>query len=181
VNRWTAYCDELGIASLGLGAIILRRRTAASGATNWVRSDVLTESPNDWCGRQIERVFAAQDFLSAVADDRALLERAFRAADDHRLHQTLAPKDGTYVTERAQIELTGGFRFRGNLDAHTIRLLQRCDGSRTLSAIARELAQDGRLTPEQAEAAAADTVRGLLAWGFLVPAGTDAGDAANQR
>jgi len=178
VNRWTAYCDELGIASLGLGAIILRRR---SGGPNWLRSDVLTESPTDSCGRQIERVFAAQDYLLAVADDRALLERAFRAADDHRLHQTLAPKDGTYVTEGARIELTGGFRFRGNLDAHTIRLLQRCDGSRTLSAIARELAQGGRLTSEQAEAAAVDTVRGLLAWGFLVPAGTDAGTPANQR
>jgi hypothetical protein len=145
-----------------------------------VRRDVLIESPTGSCGGQIERIFAAQDFLSAVADDRALLERTFRVADDHRLHQILAPKDGAYVTERAEIELAGGFRFRGNLDAHTIRLLQRCDGSRKLSAIVKELAQDGRLSPEQAESAAADTVRGLLAWGFLIPAGTNAGTPANQ-
>ena len=178
LRRWTAYCDELGIASLGLGAVILRRRT---GGPNWVRCDVLGESPADSCGRQIERIFAARDFLPSVTDDRALLEQTFRVADDHRIHQILAPKDGTYVTERAEIALAGGFRFRGNVDAHTIRLLQRCDGSRRLAAIARELAQDGTLSPEQAETATVSTVRGLLAWGFLIPADTDAGPAANQR
>jgi len=177
LNRWTAYCDDLGIASLGLGAIVVRRRT---GGPNWTRCDTIAESPTGSCGPQIERIFAAQDFLSAVADNRSMLERRFRVVDDLRLHQVLALKDGKAVVERARIELDGGFRFRGNVDRQTIRLLNACDGSRPLGAIARELAQDGSLSLEQAEAAAADTVRGLLGWGFLISADSNAGVPASR-
>jgi SAM-dependent methyltransferase len=168
LERWTSYCDELGIASVGLGALILRRRTPSATAKNWIRSDV-AHMPTGSCGPQIERIFAAEDVLRSAGsgDGRALLERRFRAAADHRLQQILALRDGAYATERAEIHLTDGFRFHGNVDAHTVRLLQLCDGSRPLAAIARELAQDGALTIEQAEAAAVDTVRGLLAFGFL--------------
>jgi len=164
LNRWTTYCEELGIASIGLGGVVLRRR---SGASNWMRCDLLSESPTDSCGPQIERIFAAQDVLRALTDDRALLERTFRVVDDHRIQQSLTLKDGACVAGHSQIELTGGFRFRAGVDAHTIRLLQRCDGSVPLAAIAPALAQDAGMSPEQAAAATADTVRGLLAWGFL--------------
>jgi len=178
LNRWTAYFEELGIDSIGLGAIILRRR---AGGPNWMRSDMLSESPAGSCGSQIERIFAAQDVLPAVADDRTLLDRAFRVADDTRIQQILALRDGTQVAERSEIHLTGGFRFRGAVDAQTIRLLQRCDGSRRLAEIARELAQEVPMSPEQAAAATADTVRGLLAWGFVIPADADGGDPPLNR
>lgn len=168
LDRWTAHFEELGFASLAHGAIVMRRR---DGVRNWIRADKLPDGPLDLGSAQIQRIFETETYLSSVPDDRALLEVAFRTTDDHRLHQTWALRDGEYVLERAVAELDGGLRFEGTVDPYTTHLLARCDGRRTLGAIAAELAVKGGLAGDKAEAACAAVARKLASLGFLVPVG----------
>ena len=166
LERWVRYCAELEIASIGLGAIVLRRQTSG---TNWVRADRLPDGAIDSCSTHIQRVFHAEEVLSSIRADAALLGRAFLVAEDHRIVQTLAPAGDGYSVVNAEIELTGGFRTRGTVDAFTTQLLARCDGRRTLNEIVTEIASGGGPSRDQIAVASVAIVKRLLATGFLIP------------
>jgi SAM-dependent methyltransferase len=165
LDRWIRYFEELGVGAIGLGAVVLRRR--ASGRP-WVRTDHLADSVTAPAAAHIERLFEAEDHLAATPDDTALLGQSFLAVPDHRLHEILRIEDGRYAIEAAEVRLQGGLPFRGQLDAYAIQLLARCDGRRTLAAIAQEIADEAGLNPAQFSSACAGIVRRLIATGFLV-------------
>jgi SAM-dependent methyltransferase len=165
LDRWLAYYRERGIAAIAMGALVLRRR---SGTRNWVRADELSGRPEGSCGDQIARIFAAQDELDGLSDE-AVLARAYRVPDDPRLQQTLAVRDGTLVVEDAELRLSGGFGFRGTVDAVALDVLRRCDGRRPLAAIVADVRGSSAAADLSFSAAVAAAVRGLAALGFLVP------------
>lgn len=167
LDRWQAYFRELGVAAIGMGAIILRRRAAGP---NWVRFDDMPDKVAEPCGEQIERIFRSEDRLQGFGDDARLLDRAFAAAEDHRVRQTLAPRGSEYVVEQAEVELRGGLAFRGTVDAYGLYLLRRCDGRRPLREVVAELARMGGADPDELAAAVTGVVRRLVSLGFLVPA-----------
>lgn len=169
LRRWVAEsgCAAwlLCLVSLGLGAIVLRRR---SGGKTWVRADRLPGGATDSCSTHIQRVFHAEDVLSSIRADAALLGRAFLVAEDHCIVQTLAPTRDGYAVTNAEIELTGGFRTRRTVDAFTTRLLAGCDGRRTLDEIVSEIAPDAGPARDQLAVAAVAMIKRLLATGFLI-------------
>jgi SAM-dependent methyltransferase len=165
LDRWMQYFDELGLRAIGLGAVVLRR---ASQAGTWARADHLPDSVTSDAGDHIERLFAAEDRLAGLADD-ALLALTCRAARDHSLHQVLSVKDGGgYAIDSAEVRLQRGLPFRGTVDALTIHLLSRADGTRPLSAIAADIAAATDLDPDKFRPACANIARRLIASGFLV-------------
>jgi SAM-dependent methyltransferase len=166
IDRWRAYYREAGIESIAMGGVILRRRAAG---TNWVRADVLPGEPAEPCHEQILRVFAAEDLLAELPDDEALLARAFRLVDTHRLSQDLRLREGRFVIEEAEIRLEGGLRFRGTVDSATLQLLQRCDGRTPAGVVVDELSRGEGADRGRVRAAVASTIRKLMALGFLVP------------
>jgi SAM-dependent methyltransferase len=177
IDRWVAYYREAGIASIGMGAVILRRR---SGGRNWIRGDAMPNDPTKPCGEQILRVFAAQDRLSGGAGDAEIMAERLRLVEEHVITQKLRRSGDEYAIEEAEIQLTGGLGFRGRVDPYTLHLLQRCDGARTLGEVVEELlarggADRGRLTAVVAEAA-----RRLAGLGFLVRA-TDGDRPASHK
>ena len=172
LDRWLAYYREAGIEAIGMGAVILRRRS--SGA-NWVRADVLPGDPGEPCHEQILRIFAAEDLLAGLRDDATLLARSFRLVDGHRLEQRLRLREGRYVIEQAEIQLEGGFGFRGTVDPGTLHLLQRCDGRTSLATIVDEVAATGGTERAALAGSIAETVRKMVALGFLVPSGDGSG------
>jgi SAM-dependent methyltransferase len=165
-DRWLAYYRKQEIEAIGMGAVVLRRRTAGR---NWVRTDQLPADPIGPCHEQILRVFAAEDLLSGLTD-ADFLEQVLAAGDDHRLYQTLARREGEYRVEAAELRLSGGFGFRGVADGSTLELLRRCNGQRPLRTILSELAELAGIDPETLATAAVATVRRLVAMGFLLPA-----------
>jgi SAM-dependent methyltransferase len=166
LERWGTYFAELGFDAIGLGGVILRRRTADA---NWMRADKLPERPLEQGDAHIRRIFDAQDCLARLMTDDALLGQAFLAAHDHRLRQTFAMRDGTYHPESADVELESGLGFRGSVDPYTINLLVRCDGRRSLADIATELAAQGGADRAQIAPACAEIARRLASLGFLKP------------
>ena len=164
VDRWTRYFEELGVALVGLGAVVLRRRSAGG----WVRADHLPESVTAPASHHIERVFEAGDRLAGLASDHALLNECFRAAADHRMQQRLKIENGRYAMEAAEVRLIEGLPFNGTVDAYAIQLLQRCDGRRTVAEIADAIAADAGIDAVAFTAACPAIVRRLMASGFLV-------------
>jgi methylase of polypeptide subunit release factors len=172
LDRWTAYYRDSGIESMGLGAVILRRRKSG---TPFVRADVLPADPDEPCHEQILRIFAAEDFLSRSGSDEELLATPLRLTEDHRLRHSLRVREGQWMIEQAEIELQGEFRFKGTVDPIALGFLSRCDGRATAKeALSDFLKGDG---PEAAgrRAAGAAAVRRLVAQGFLIPPGTSEG------
>jgi methylase of polypeptide subunit release factors len=165
LDRWIAYFDELGVTAIGMGGVVLRRRSAES---NWIRSDQLPDVPLGEGDVHIRRVFDSHDRL-AVLSDTDVLDRAFRVALDHRLEQALAFQDGEYRITSGAVQLEGGLGFRGSVDPYTINMLARCDGRRRLADIATELAQKGGADREQIAGACATIARRLASLGFLIP------------
>ena len=165
LDRWIRYFDELGIGSLGLGAVVLRRRDAAA---NWVRADYLEDNITSPAGHHIERLFAAEDRLARLKDDEAVLSAVFKTASDHELQQRLRLADARYAIDEAKVVLSGGLTFHGNVDLYAIQLLARCDGTRPLEAIALEIAAQAGLDAAQFKTACAGIARRLVAMGFLI-------------
>jgi len=166
LERWINYFDELGLTAIGLGAVVLRKTGSGAG---WTRADHLPDNVTSFAGHHIERLFEAEDRLARLRDDDLLLVQAPRLVSDHRVNQSLFPADtGGYEIDSAEVRLQGGLPFRGTVDAYTIQLLARCDGVRSLSAIAAEIAEANDLDPGKFTSACVGIARRLIASGFLV-------------
>jgi methylase of polypeptide subunit release factors len=165
IDRWLEYYRAQGIARIGLGAVLLRRRTAGP---QWVRVDSIHD-PVDACDGQIRRMFDDHERLTALDGDAALLAAVLRPNPKQELRQTLEPRpDGGYALTEAELRLTEGLAFRGVVDATTVELLRLCDGRRTLRQALAAL-ENGSIDPKVLEEGAKRAVRRLLALGFLVP------------
>jgi SAM-dependent methyltransferase len=168
IDRWTAHYAALGIRSLAMGALVLRRRTASS---NWVRADELPATPDGECSGALLRVFAGEDRLRELGEDAELLDEVFRVAEPVRLQQTVAFVGGAPEVRGAELGLVDGLPLRGGADGGTIRLVQLCDGRRPLREVVAEMARSGGSDASEVAERTLAVVRRLVGLGFLVPAG----------
>jgi SAM-dependent methyltransferase len=145
LDRWTAYCAELGIERIGWGAVVLRRRDGA----NWVLALTTSGSRMAPAGHHLERLIAAQDALGELDGESVLT-----LAGDHRLDRSVRLGGGVGVLERAFLRLDGGLGTRIELDPEMLEVVASLDG--------RPL---GELPP-----GALPGVRRLFELGFLVRA-----------
>ena len=170
LGEWLEYLDRHGIEAIAHGAAILRRR---SGGRSWVRKDAVSLDRLEQAGEHVLRVFASQDYLERLEDERAILDTAFTLGERHHLEQTLTCRDGETELDGTVLSLDEGLGFRIAVDVHTTRLLPRLDGRRTLGeAVAAQSAELG-LGKEDAERfarAALPVARRLVELGYLVPA-----------
>ena len=165
LDRWIRYFEELDAAVFGLGAVVMRKRAAGEG---WVRADHVHDSITAPAGSHIERLFDAEDRLALLTSDDDLLNGMFTAVPDHQLQQRLKLDQSRYVVGSAQVALDGGLPFHGNVDVYSAQLLARCNGQRTLRAIAGEIAAEAGMPSAAFTAASAGIARRLMAMGFLV-------------
>ena len=168
LERWTSHYSALGIRSLAMGVLVLRRRAAAS---NWVRADELPAAPGRDCSAALLRVFAGEDRLRALGGDAALLDEVLRVAPPLRLRQTVAFRGGGPEVQEAEISLADGLPLRGAADGGTIRLLQLCDGQRRLREVVAEMARSAGTDAGEVAGQALAVARRLVGLGFLVPGG----------
>ena len=134
--RWMSYYERSGVAAIGTGLITLRRR---SGGRNWFR---ISESPEKMtfpCGDEVLRTFEAHDFLEMV-DDATLLDSRLQLAADVRLVQEGQQRQDQWETIAAHLIRTEGFQYSGAIDGKGARIVQHCDGTRTVGELMSELA-----------------------------------------
>jgi methyltransferase family protein len=170
LGRWLGYLRREEIEAIGYGAVVLRRR---DGTPNWVRLD---EIPIERLGPATEhtlRVFAAEDYLAGLVDERALLDERFALVETHRLEQELVCRDGRFQVESQTLALTEGLAFRAGLDRSSAMLLPHFDARAALRDVLESAAADLDVAPEDRERftiAGLAVVRRLFELGFLVRA-----------
>jgi SAM-dependent methyltransferase len=171
LDEWAAYYERTGAVRISAGAMILRRRTAPS---NWFSARRLGSArcvgP---CGDQIERMFAAEDLLAGIRDERELLQCHFRLSDDHELRHELRVSDGQWVLTGQTLHNRKGMPFSGDLDIVASELLARSDGRSTLGETIASIVGRVDLDVEKLQPACLTVVQKLLQSGFLCPCTAD--------
>jgi hypothetical protein len=169
IDRWLDYDQELGIEAIGYGAVILRRREGS----NWVRADSMHGSLVGLAGEQVSALLEVQDLLASLDEPDAILDLVCEANPRHRLEQVLRPGDDGYEVGAASVVLEEGIGFRAAVDMHSMQLLVRLDGKRSL----REVVEEAReaVEPEMGAgefaSAAVRALRRMIELGFVRPAG----------
>ncbi len=168
LDRWLDYFRSQEIEAVGYGAVVLRRR---SGASNWVRLDEIPIERLEPATEHTLRVFAAEDYLTTLPDESALLNGCFELVDTHRLEQELVCRDGRFDVESQTLVLTDGLAFRARLDRSTAMLLPHFHAGRRLAEVLAVAASDLAVEDEDRErfaVAGLAVARRLLELGFLV-------------
>ncbi len=181
LGRWLAYYEARGITAIGLGAVVLRKRSSGSP---WVCALDLPASPRGDASAAILQAFDAQDRLRDLSRNDALLGARFRVADGLRLTQSATLREGRFETGATALRLDGPLPFEADADAGGLRLLQLADGDRTLAEIAAQIGNGRSGSNEGLAVSLAEATRRLVTYGFLVPAeaaGRRRGDAATTR
>jgi methylase of polypeptide subunit release factors len=165
LDEWLAYYEQLGIGMISSGAVILRRRSCRS---NWLRAERTPAGlPRGSCSDQIQRIFAAQDFLEELGDDQNLLKKTLILTRDHQLEHVLQAENGNWAVKQAQLKQTRGFQFIGNVDRLVATILAGCNGQHKVGELVDDLAVGLGMKAEQIVPACIGVIRKLLESGFL--------------
>jgi len=168
LDEWMAYYEQMGIGRISAGGIVMRRR---SQQANWFRAHAIDKGRyTGSCGDQIERIFAAEDLLQSLGDDRQLLEQRFLFDEHHRLEHQLAVQDGHWAVNSEHLYASEGIPFAGNMDMYIANLLAGCDGRRTLRELIEAVADRMQTDPEKVGPACLAAFRKLMQAGFLTSA-----------
>lgn len=165
-DEWLAYYHKNGIEAVSAGLIVMRRRASGS---NWVRIDDEPPHQSGDCGEHVLRGFAAWDYLSSLKEPSDMLTARFRLAPDCRATLELEPGDKGWVQEGARLRLSSGMGYEGGTDPHTMNLMVRCDGQRTLRELSDEMAATLGRDPDAVAGATIPVVTVMLRRGFLLP------------
>ena len=129
-ESWLADYRARGIESISTGAILLRKRDGP----NWERFDHLAAETRGDAGDHLERVFAAQDLLHSLSDDRDLLTRALEPAPGTMLIERRLPGG---ELERGRLTVERGIPLNGRVPAAVAPVLAGLDSSKPLGEVGR--------------------------------------------
>jgi methylase of polypeptide subunit release factors len=165
VRRWVDYYAAEGITSMGLGAVILRRR---EGGSHWVQALDMASGPTCQSSGHVLRLFDAADFLESTHGEH-IFEHAYQLVDGHRVEQILNYRDGKYEVGAAVFRCVPGIGLEARVDASALEVVLECDGRRALGDLVSETAvrrgETVALVRERLDA----PVRELVERGFMVP------------
>ena len=163
VDEWLAYFAAEGIAQIGYGTLVLRRREHGEP---WFAVTDLTERPSGQASEQLLRLFAAFDAVQL--DDEALLRTVVVPAPTARLRHTREPGEGGWRDASTELVLEDALHRGARLDPGTRDLVLALDGRRTVGEVLAEAAVRAGATADAA-AEGLPTIRRLLGGGYLVP------------
>ena len=165
LDEWMAYYERMGIQRISAGAMILRRRNAP---TNWFRGHVLDKGRClGSAGEQIERIFAAEDLLESLDNERQLLDHRLLFDKHHLLKHELKVEGRGWAVQNEQLVTSEGIPFAGNVDAYVANLLAGCDGQNTLGRLIEKMAGQLNTEPEKITPGCLAVIQKLLRSGFL--------------
>ena len=166
LDRWLEYYRHRRIGRLALGAAILRKRTSRR---NWIHCEDLAGAPvATEASGQIQRVFAAEDFLNESTGDDALLDCRVTLHRDYVIEQRLVAGEDGWISQSLVLVPEKGIQRRAAIDMRVLLLLSQCNGTRTLREIISAIGENDGTDLATAAAAGLPIARGLLRVGCLV-------------
>ncbi|MEO7955986.1 MAG: methyltransferase [Fibrobacteria bacterium] len=178
LEAWLEYYREEKIASIGGGAVIMRKR---AGGDNWFRSFDGPERITGSAGGEVLTRMAALDFLAREAKhDEALLRSVLRVSPAVTLTQECGPTEAGWAQTRAFIKVTQGFAYVEEIDTFFGELLASCNGIRTLEEAIDKTAAALGLASGEVPAETCEVVRQLVDEGFLLPRAAGSGNGKSN-
>jgi hypothetical protein len=166
LDQWVEFYREHGFTRLALGAAILRKRAAPK---NWIHCEEMSGAAvRSDAGEQIQRVFAAEDFLANLSDEAELLNARVTIHPAHVLEQKLVAGDDGWVSQSLVLKPANGIEHCAAIDARVLVFLSRCNGTRTVRDLISDVSQADTVDFAAAAAVGLPLVRRLLRAGFLV-------------
>jgi len=162
---WVDYYGQQNIGHLALGAAILRKRRASR---HWVRCEDLSGvTLSTEAGEQIQRIFAAEDFLAGSTGEDELLDCPVVLHPDHVLEQQLVAGQEGWVCQSLMVKAAHGLERRMTIDGRVLQLLSHCDGKRTVGELIAHVAAEAAVDFATAKASGLRLVCRLLRAGLL--------------
>jgi methylase of polypeptide subunit release factors len=116
IERWLHSYERAGIAGIGIGAVVLRKRAG----DNWHRGYDLEQPAAGAAGEHLLRLFAAAD--APLGDDNEVLATHFALIPGHRLEQRLVYRD-EYELSDVTMLLNEGAGLVARIDAAALPAL----------------------------------------------------------
>jgi hypothetical protein len=150
-----------GIEAIASGAILLRKRSGP----NWERFDHLAAEARGEAGEHLERIFAAQDLLHSLRDDRELLTMRLVPAPGTMLVERRLPGG---ELERGRLTVEQGLPLNGRVPVGVAPVLVALDGSRPLADVVEAVSREAAVSAEALAAESVPALTELVARGLLV-------------
>jgi methylase of polypeptide subunit release factors len=163
-QTWVEYFEREGIESMTFGMIVLRRREAAH---NWfyMTGDALDVGRIN--GGELERIFAAKDFLEENASDEALLSQCLALNKDVRFDQRLIQDAEGWNLRECALAMSDSRVPPVSTDPYLGGLCGRLQGDRTLREIVAEMAAAMHADPGRLAGQVTPVIRGLIERGLV--------------
>ena len=165
-DKWVSYYEGQSMDQFHFGWITMRRRSAKK---NWFHAEDAPERMLGPCGEDIVYGFAAFDFMEMAQDSNVLLDSPLFIVPTVRMNQQYRPANGRWTTESAELRRIQGMAYTANVDSHVAGLVSRCDGSRTLRELIKQLAESTNKEVNEVTGPVIELVRNLVLRGFLFP------------
>lgn len=159
LDRWAGYLSDLGFERVPQVGVIMRRRSGH----NWIVSFEATRPPSEGAGEQLERMFAAQDWLRAAGND--VLDHRFGLIEGHRLDQAMTFRNGSYEVRNAVMQLVPGVGVTGDVPTDLLPLLfdlPNATGRELAASLATDTHEEASLRSRAAAMVQALLERGLI-------------------
>ena len=163
-DGYMTYYRERGVKAIHDGFIVMRRRSGA----NWVRIEEVPVTPKGDLGAMVLSTFEAEDILSRLKNDEALLTTKPRLSPHARLEQVCAQGEGRWVAESLTLRLVSGFPFHTAMQPLVAEFLVACDGTRTAEQAIEAFARTQDAPYETVRRESLDMLRKLIGRGFMV-------------
>ncbi|MGD0613621.1 MAG: class I SAM-dependent methyltransferase [Anaerolineales bacterium] len=158
-KAWGNWYSRNGIERIALGAVTLRSRTSGS---NWFCAALVDSSLESPAGEQLQRLFAAQDTLSAPRHPEDIFDKRWVP---WRMEMTVDP-GGQAVMARS----SSGLRLQVKIQVLSAKVVEHLSVGIDLRNALDHTAQEQGILPESASAAVLEDIRRLIDLGMVIPA-----------
>ena len=145
-DEWMSYYRARGVEEIHGGVLAMRRRSGK----NWIRiEEVANLDCREPFGDSVVELFANQDRLEADRSVDQMMAWKPRLPPDVRIDQQLHLEAGAWKPSSMQLRRPGALPSSLALDPLVADFLRKCDGTRTLNELGRDLAEAVNVDPEQ--------------------------------
>jgi hypothetical protein len=145
-DEWMAYYRARQVEEIQGGILAMHRRSGR----NWIRiEEVSSLDCREPFGESVLELFANQGSLETDRSMDQMMAWKPRLPSDVRIDQQLRLEAGEWKPSSMQLRRPGGLPSSLTLDPQVADFLRRCDGSRTLGDLGRDLAAAVKVDPEQ--------------------------------
>ena len=158
-DEWMAYYRARQVEEIQGGILAMHRRSGR----NWIRiEEVSSLDCREPFGESVLELFANQGSLETDRSMDQMMAWKPRLPSDVRIDQQLRLEAGEWKPSLMQLRRPGGLPSSLTLDPLVADFLRRCDGSRTLGDLGRDLAATVKIDPEQVRQQCCAVMRKLV-------------------